>query len=907
MRVLGKLSNRLTRKFDEQPLYVRFALAFTLPVLVIVWVSISNILELRQAAAQLSRLNSNLQIVVAAGQLVGALQQERGYSVLWLKSSEQRFSDKLQRSRMQTEQSLRLLQQQLSRSSPQNTHSVVYQNVQEVLRMLSGRVTLRQRLDARAVAENAVLEFFTAPIIAFNNQISRLSRDVTHPDFARQLNAYFILNRLRELLGQERVLIGSVLTERQLTAADVRELIYLTGRQRSLLIGLKNQTKKADALSLAAVGTGIRNQLLLEEPPNEVLKNTQVSTWFEQQTQLIEQVKNVENNLVTELTQSAAEHYSRAQNELWRYAIISPMALFASFILAGLIFRFVKRRLLLSDKVFTHSHDRITVTDAGGNIVDVNPAFTRMTGYSKQEVLGKNPRFLQSGQQDTAFYRAMWQGILADGFWQGQLWNRRKDGSLYAEQSSISAIRDHHGEIQNFIAVSSDVTERAIAHQRELEYQAYHDALTGLPNVMLIRDRLEHAIDLARRDDLRVVVAAFDIDDFKGINERFGHVVGDTIIELMAKRLRSLLRDEDTLGRVTGDEFIFIIEGGEQHADTDTLLERIREHTANPMTIKGRRIKVTASIGATAYPDDNHDADTLIRHASQALHIAKRKGRDQVNWFDAQQEREQTQLTQLIKSLRLAMVAGELVLHYQPKLNMRTGDFVGAEALLRWQKEDGKFVQPGDFLPYIEQHPFAIEIGNYVIESALSQLDQWQQSGLNVAVSVNVSAVQLLADDFVETLTAQLARHPNIDPCRLELEILESAAIGKIDAAARVIERCNAVGVHVSLDDFGTGYAALDYLKRLPAQTLKIDQSFVRDMGKDDADMTIVRGIIGLASAFGFNVIAEGVEKPEQGRMLVELGCDVGQGYGIARPMPADQLHSWISTWNCPPQWRFDH
>ncbi len=889
--------------FDRLPLYARFGVALLLPVIVIVWISVFNILELRQSVAQLSRLTTDLKLVTEAGQLVGNLQQERGYSVLSLKSGDPKFQQRLSTSRQASSQQLQQLQQALAETPVDDQQSAIYKNLVEILRSLARLDDIRERVDNRSVTAGQIVGYFSAPVDQFNAQISRLSRDTNVSSFARQLNAYFILNRLRELLGQERVLIGTALSDGSIEHHQLRDLIYLTGRQHSLLVGLQNQTQYADKINLVATSTDLRAELVESEQPARLLSETELGNWFVQQTKLIEQVQQVENRIIASIQQQAGDAYASAHNELWRYVIISPLALFSSLFFAWLIVRFVKRRMLLLDKVFMHSHDRITVSDAEGNIVDVNPAFTRMTGYSKEEVLGRNPRFLQSGRQDKAFYKAMWNSITRHGVWQGELWNRRKDGELYAELSSISAIRDNHGQIQNFISMSSDITERAVAHQRELEHQAYHDALTGLPNVMLVRDRLEHALSLASRGTEKVVVASLDIDNFKRINSRFGHVIGDKTIECMANRLRAMLRDGDTLGRVSGDEFILIIEGEKNQRNIADLLDRIRRRASQPMSIDDRDVVITVSLGATQYPEDNHDADTLIRHATQALHLSKRKGRDQVNWFDAEREHEQTQLTQLIKDLKGAMHQQQLVLYYQPKVDIRTCRIVGAEALLRWQRADGSLVPPGDFLPHIENHPFSIEVGDYVINQALSQIETWQQQGIELPVSVNVSAQQLLADGFVESLQRQLNRYPKVAASAFEIEILESAAIGKIDDAAKVIERCKALGVSVSLDDFGTGYAALDYLKRLPAQVLKIDQSFVRDMQRDDADMAIVKGIIGLARAFGFDVIAEGVETPEQGQVLIELGCYVGQGYGIARPMPAAELPQWLNTWKCPDGW----
>ncbi|NWO05290.1 MAG: EAL domain-containing protein [Alteromonadaceae bacterium] len=499
----------------------------------------------------------------------------------------------------------------------------------------------------------------------------------------------------------------------------------------------------------------------------------------------------------------------------------------------------------------------------------------------------------------------MWQTLKSTGTWQGEIWNRRKNGEFFAELTTINAIRNRHGSVENYVSISSDITDRAVAHQQELEYRAYHDPLTGLPNQILLRDRLEHAITLAKRTDNQIVIAAFDLDHFSLVNDQYGHATGDNLIERVAHRLQASIRECDTLARIGGDELLLVIEQLENRNEGQQLLERLQQELAQPFELDNATVALTASAGATAFPDDQADADTLIRHATEALHQAKHNGRARLSWFDPEHGRDKSAFSQLLERLQKAMTENELCLHYQPKVNMVTGELLGVESLLRWHDPERGMVPPGEFLPQVEQHRISIDIGNWVLETAISQMETWQARGLSAGISVNINAVHLLEPNFVPSLRRHLRNHPEVNPANLELEILESTAINDIDRAARVIKACRKLGVSVSLDDFGTGFAALDYLKRLPADTLKIDQTFVRGMDEDDkGNLAIIKGIIGLAKAFSFDVIAEGVETADQGATLIELGCLNAQGFGIARPMPADKFESWQQTWEPPAAWQ---
>lgn len=897
--------HRLKGYFDELPLSYRFAVAFALPVAAILWMSVANVIELRQTAAQLQKLNASIALISDTGKLLGALQNERNASVLYIASDNQQFSGALAASRQQTDKRLTRLSQQLTSSKSQYQQLALYRNVNEIVRGLAKLPQLRTAVDDKESTRRQVNAAYSIPVGQFNQQISMLSRDLSMAGFARALNAYFILNRLRELIGQERELLGSAIVRDDIAKNDIQQLIYLMGRQQSLLVGLQSQSSIPERYSLSSAVSELRDGLLaVADNPETLMAALKTKSWLDQQGQLLDKIQRVEQKLIDSVKAKAKAADTKSSVDLLRYLIIAPLTLFAALVFSWLILRHVRQRLTLSSKVFNHTQDRITVTDPTGVIVDVNPAFSRVTGYTKREVLGQRSSILQSGKQTKSFYKAMWEKLLKDGAWQGELWNRRKNGEIYAELTSISAIKNQHGQIQNYIGISSDITDRAFEHQRQLEFRAYHDSLTGLPNVMLVRDRLEHALNIAARNNENIVVASLDIDNFKYVNSRFGHVIGDQVIEALAKRLNGMLREGDTLGRVTGDEFLMVIEERNSLRKVHTILERMLKDIPEPLIIDGNTVHITASIGATVYPEDNTDADTLIRHSTQSLHHAKRDGRNQISWFDAKQEQQHNQTAELISRLNLAMQRNELELFYQPKVNMSSCEIIGVEALLRWRDPERGLVSPGEFLPVIEEHPFSIQVGNWVAETAIAQCQQWQDQGLTVPVSINVNALQLLDEEFIDSICERLKRYPDVGPELLELEVLESAAIGKIHVAAKVLKKCKRLGINVSLDDFGTGFAALDYLKRLPAQTLKIDQSFVRDMLNDESDLAIVKGIIGLAKAFGFGIIAEGIETEQQGLKLLQLGCQLGQGFDIARPMPADQLVDWIENWKCYDSWR---
>jgi diguanylate cyclase (GGDEF)-like protein/PAS domain S-box-containing protein len=560
------------------------------------------------------------------------------------------------------------------------------------------------------------------------------------------------------------------------------------------------------------------------------------------------------------------------------------------------------QRLQLAANVFAYAREGIMITTPDGTIVEVNDAFTRITGYGRDEAIGQNPRLLKSNIHTASDYAAMWDTLLRDGHWVGETWNRHKSGRVFAELQTISAVKDNKGELQYYLSLFTDITPM-LEHRQQLEHIAHYDALTDLPNRVLLADRLQQALTHSQRRRQSVAVLYLDLDGFKEVNDQYGHDRGDQLLVLLAKRLKETLRDGDTLSRIGGDEFVAVLVDVNSPKDCEPVLQRMLDAASGPLLIGGDTLQVSASIGVTLFPKDQSDADLLLRHADQAMYLAKQAGKNRYHWFDVQQDASMQSQRETIAELKAALATGEVELHYQPKVNLRTGQIVGAEGLIRWRHTQRGLLYPADFLPTVQDPEFAALLGEWVIDTALSQVERWRVLGLDVVVSVNVDAQHLQQDDFVERLQGLFSHHPGVRPDRLQLEVLETSALDDMATVEQLMNACGEMGVGFALDDFGTGYSSLRYLKHLPAHTLKIDQGFVRDMLEDPNDLAIVEGVIGLARAFGREVIAEGVESAAHGERLLAMGCELVQGYGIARAMPAEQFPPWAAQWGVQSRW----
>ena len=560
-------------------------------------------------------------------------------------------------------------------------------------------------------------------------------------------------------------------------------------------------------------------------------------------------------------------------------------------------------KLHLAASVFEHAREGIFFTDTQGIILDVNDAFTRITGYSREEAIGQSPRILNSGRQDQHFYAGMWTAFIEQGHWSGEIWNRRKNGEVFAELQTVSAVRDAQGKTQQYVALFSDISAIK-AHQSTLEHIAHFDALTDLPNRLLLADRLQQAMSQATRRQQHLAVVYLDLDGFKSVNDHHGHAVGDSLLIALSQAMKASLREGDTLARIGGDEFVAVLIDLENTAGSVPMLSRLLDAAATPVHLGDLVLQSSASVGVTFYPQPQPvEADQLLRQADQAMYQAKLSGKNRYHVFDSVLDSSIRGHHESLERIRLALMNREFVLHYQPKVNMHSGKVIGAEALIRWQHPQKGLLAPAIFLPVIENDPLAVEVGDWVIDAALTQMQEWHTAGLDLPVSVNIGARQLQQGNFVEHLQTILARHPRVSPAKLELEVLETSALEDIALVSQVIEDCAKIGVKFALDDFGTGYSSLTYLKRLRVALLKIDQSFVRDMLEDPDDLAILQGVIGLAGAFKREVIAEGVETVAHGTALLQLGCKLAQGYGIARPMPAEQMPAWVATWQPDAAW----
>ncbi len=556
--------------------------------------------------------------------------------------------------------------------------------------------------------------------------------------------------------------------------------------------------------------------------------------------------------------------------------------------------KLTEENLRLAANVFEGSGEAIVITDADANILSVNQAFTRTSGYSLEEVKGKNPRMLSSGKHDNDFYRAMWAALSSDGFWQGEIWDKDKSGRVFPRWMSISAIKDEQGIVTHYISIAADITERKAA-EKNIHALAYFDVLTGLPNRMLLHDRIGQLVTSSHRDKQKFALLFIDLDRFKYVNDSMGHGVGDKLLQVVAQRLTECVREGDTVSRIGGDEFVVLL----RETDADgaaSVAAKILESFAAVSDIEGVHISTHASIGISIYPDNTTDAETMIRNADVAMYCAKEAGRNNFQFFTPGLDFHARRLFSMEKDLRLAMERNEFILHYQPQLDLTTGMVCGAEALLRWNHPETGTISPVDFIPVAEETGQILPIGEWALRAACRQLAEWRGQGMAAfPISVNVSVRQLRQTNLAQ-LVKDVLEETRLHPGDLELELTEGIMMVDTQAAMAFLTQMHEMGVRLSIDDFGTGYSSLSYLKRMPLDRLKIDQSFVRDIEIDENDAAIVRSIISLAHRFKLRVIAEGVETSEQMDFLRIRGCDEIQGFYFSHPLPADEFVKFIKS-----------
>ena len=551
-------------------------------------------------------------------------------------------------------------------------------------------------------------------------------------------------------------------------------------------------------------------------------------------------------------------------------------------------------RLLLASRVFEDGSEGFMIADAERRIIKVNPAFTAITGYSEDEVIGRNPNILSSGRHDPAFYRAMWQAVDEDGQWQGELWNQRKDGTVYPQQMLLRRVVEGSDGAASYVASFSDITDRKAAEDSIWRLSRY-DPLTGLPNRAYLQERAAYALDRSRKSGEPLAVVFIDLDQFKNVNDSLGHRIGDRLLVKVAERFESTLRENDTLARIGGDEFVMLLPGTDARA-ASRVVRRLVELSEQPLRVDAHELTITPSAGIAMYPFDGHDFDSLATCADAAMYRAKDIGRSTFCFFTPEMQALSARALVLDNLLRRAIERGELSLEYQPQCALHDGGIVGLEALLRWRNPELGQVSPGEFIPVAEGSGLIIPIGEWVLRTALAQMRAWLDAGIAPpVVAVNLSIVQFRQPGFPDHVRRMLDEC-GVAPDRLELELTESVASDDPAGAMAVMEALHAHGIRLSLDDFGTGYSSLSYLKRFKVGKLKIDRSFVANVTDSAADQAIVSAIIRLANGLGMATLAEGVETPAQLDALRFRGCDQVQGYWLTRPFPPAEFPAYLEA-----------
>lgn len=630
-----------------------------------------------------------------------------------------------------------------------------------------------------------------------------------------------------------------------------------------------------------------REQLAVVTEIEQLLTtNRDVATKLNLQVeQLVEEVQDQANGLSVHLEKS------RGANRILLILVflvgLILLLLLAYFSIVTM--RKQERDIRQAAMVFESTGESIIITDRKARIVAVNPAFEKSFDYKKNEIVGQHIRVLRSKHHHKSFYKEMFDTLVQKGSWQGEIYIRKKSGKFYPEWLTINAVKDSRGDLRQHVAVFSDVAiiRRSL---QQLDHLAHHDTLTGLPNRLLLQDRLTHAIHRAHREGHRLAVIFLDIDRFKNINDTLGHTVGDHLLVLLASRLSNLIREGDTVARLGGDEFMILLENYRSPEDAHIVASKVLKSLDQAFDVQGHKLFVTASIGISLYPDDGLTVDKLVRNSDSAMYKAKEKGRNNYQFYTSKLTAIAKANLRLESSLRVALDRDQFVLHYQPKWNTKTGEITGVEALVRWQHPERGLIEPNEFITTLEDCGLMIPVGKWLIRSACQQGRAWLEQGLPaIQMSINLSGQQIVGGGLLQTVTDSLEQS-HFDPRYLELELTEGFIMKQPGEVIELLNSLRAMGVSFAIDDFGTGHSSLSYLKQLPFQKLKIDRSFVRDIPDDSNDMAITSAIVALGHRLQMSIVAEGVETKEQLEFLINEGCEEAQGYLFSKPLPVSEL-----------------
>ncbi len=525
----------------------------------------------------------------------------------------------------------------------------------------------------------------------------------------------------------------------------------------------------------------------------------------------------------------------------------------------------------------------VFISDADGKIISVNQSMCKLYGYDTDEIIGNTPKIFKSDHQDKAFYAAMWETLLEDGEWSGEIWNRRKSGETFPVKTTIQAVRNVFDEISNFVCIYNDLSDIKLRDEK-LAYSRTHDALTGLPNRQLFLDRLSQAILHADRNHTRIAVSVLDIDLFKKVNDSLGHALGDELLKMIAQRISTTVRQEDTVCRLGGDEFSIIHPNAGSVESVAQMMQRLLASFSQPFHLTGKDFHLTTSVGITIFPEDGMEASNLLKNADLAMNRAKDVGRSNFQFFTNTLDERASNRLEIENDIRSGLKKGEFLLNYQPKVDLATGLVTGMESLVRWRRHGDKIVSPLEFIPVAEETGLIVPLGDLILRDACFQTKNWLDINPNLRVAVNLSARQFRQKNLLVRLGSAI-RDSGLPPDRLEVEITESMLVDNVDEVIEILSKIKDLGITIAMDDFGTGYSSLSVLKRFPIDTLKIDQSFVRHLSEDSEDAKIVTAIISMAKSMNLKVVAEGVENQEQLAFLAKRGCDLMQGYYFSKPL----------------------
>jgi diguanylate cyclase (GGDEF)-like protein/PAS domain S-box-containing protein len=761
---------------------------------------------------------------------------------------------------------------------------------------------LRAAISELRISRDAAVDRYNELVAQlFNHLLATISAGRAGWIYRQQMAFVFFL-QAKEMAGQERALLTAMLSANDFSAARMSafhriKAVELARQEKFLQLADAEQRagyRKILAQPYVAEAERIRRLVIAVGASTEKPEKFGYSAaqWFELASRKIDALGQFENSLSARLLHSAQALEEQAHAELR----VNALAVAVSFLLAAVLLwqvwrgkDFAEKNLHLAAEVFGNSVESIVIADADSNIVEVNQAFTRITGYQREEALGQNPRLFKSGRHDQRFYEAMWASILKEGSWEGEVWNRRKDGEIYPALLSIVAVRGSKGETTHYIAMIVDLSKHKET-EALLEQLRTFDPLTGLPNRDAWHSAVDQALVSARRNSGGFALLDIGLDRFKVINESLGHATGDQVLVAAAEKIKQTLRRHDVAVRGGGDRFAILLPDMTDPRDIGTFCERLLATFTQPVVLESGPLHVSLSIGAVLYPGDGEDTRNLLRNAETALYRAKDEGRSCYKFYSAEMNAASAQLLALEQMMGAALERGEFQVVYQPQVRAADGRMVGVEALLRWRNPDLGMVSPVQFIPIAEATGLIVPIGEWVLREACQQSRRWrEQYGIDLPVAVNLSARQFRSENLLAAVQHAL-NDAILLPSLLELEITEGLLMHDPAGAATILGELRHMGVKVALDDFGTGYSSLAYLKNFSLDRLKLDRAFVKDLPHDESDKAIARAVIALGHNLGMEVLAEGVETQEQADFLAAAGCDVFQGYFYGRPLNAGQF-----------------